>query len=632
MVSFAKMRRRLSFALSLLGAGLVAMGHASLQAAEQKPPGLPPPEAFFIPAGIVLAALSPDGNHLVYTRIEGQQTDLLLLDLKTGTTVSLMRVAHVTTLFWKGNDTVVFNDPSFAWVGLITLSQHASHRLDELNPNLGNFSTVTATVPSSATDAVVIAAFNGHASRVNLFTGKYELLFGPLKPTSWESTSTYVADKTGEVRARVYQAPTGMQLQARKHNGGSFTTVKGWPIGERTWELQGFADDGVNLLVITREDADFGALHLLDPDQKKLGPVVAVLPWPNVELTEAVFSPDGKRLVGLQYLSEARGVYWLDTNRRNLLAKLEASFPGAKVQLVDSSPDEQVHVIRVNSTRDPGALYILDQRRPALNLLQASSPPLPMGQMATTKAFDFKARDGVVLHAFLTMPVQSGVQPAPLLLCPYKEPFSGRYLCDYDPTAQFWASRGYAFLRLNYRGCFGYGMAYQHAGDGEIGGRMIDDVNDAARWAVAGGYTQAGRICLYGEGLAAGLAIVAATEDPGLYRGLIDFEGVTDWPSLLQNMPYSPAKHRFLISSEAMDKRSPLRVARNLRIPVLDIHVNPWDLEEPLEQACKKAGVTFTRAPYLPWKTGPFFMEARAAYQTRQIEPFLAKCFAGAAP
>lgn len=629
MDSFAVLDRPLSFRSALLCLSLAAVACPMLNAAEAKPAGTPPPESFFMPAGIVQTALSPDGNHLVYTRVEGQQTELFLLDLNTGATVSLMRPQRVTTLFWKGNDTVVFNDPSFNSVGIIAISKNAFHRLQDINDKVRSFSIVSAILPSSPSDVVVNALLSGHAARVNVLTGGYEMLFSQLKPMDGESTSTYVADNTGEVRARIYQAPSGRQLQVRKHNGGSFTAVKGWSIGELTWELQGFADDGTNLLVITRDDTDYGALHLFDPDQKRLGPVVAALPWANVELTGVVFSPDGRHLAGLKYLGDTTGVYWLDEDRRKLLAKLEASLSGTRVHLEQSSPDGKVHVVRVESTREPGAVYILDLRKPALSLLQGSTPPLPLEQMPATKAFDFKARDGQMLHCFLTTPVQSGAGRAPLMLCPYKEPFSGRFSYDYDSLAQFWASRGYAFMRLNYRGCYGYGMAYQRAGDGEIGGRMIDDINDAAHWAVAGGYTRAGHICLYGEGLAAGLAIAAAAEDPGLYRSVIDIEGITDWPTMLQNMPFSPAKHRYLISSDAMRKRSPLAVAKNLRVPILDIHADPMNEEQELEEACKKAGVSFTRAEHLGWKTGPFFWEAREAYLTRQIEPFLTKCFTG---
>lgn len=632
MDSITVLERKLSFGSVLLCLGLVAVGCPLLDAAEPQPAVRPPPESFFMPAGILQTALSPDGTHLVYLKVEGQQTDIFLLDLNTGAAVSLMRLQRVTALFWKGNDTVMFNSPSFKSAGIITISKHAFRRLQDLNDKVSSFSMVSASLPSSSSDVVVGSALLlDNAARVDVLTGGYELLFSPLKPMNGESTSRYVADKTGEVRARVYQARTDTQLQVRKHNGGSFKTVKGWPIGEPIWELQGIADDGSNLFLITRDDTDFGALHLFDPDQKKLGPVVATLPWPNVELTGVVFSPDGKQLAGLSYLGDTTGVYWLDEARRNILAKLETSFPGTRVHLAQSSPDGKVHVVRVESTREPGAVYVLDLRKPALSLLQASNPPLPLEQMPAPKAFDIKARDGQMLHCYLTLPVPAGAGPAPLILCPYKEPFSGRFSYDYDCVAQFWASRGYAFMRLNYRGCYGYGMSYQRAGDGEIGGRMIDDVNDAAHWAVAGGYTRAGQICLYGEGLSAGLAIVAAAEDPGLYRSLIDIEGITDWPTMLYNMPFSPAKHRYLISSDAMKSRSPLAVAKNLRVPILDIHADPLNEERELEEACKKAGVSFKRAEHLGWKTGPFFLEAREVYLTRQIEPFLAKCFAGEA-
>ncbi|HSO30163.1 MAG TPA: prolyl oligopeptidase family serine peptidase, partial [Candidatus Sulfomarinibacteraceae bacterium] len=83
---------------------------------------------------------------------------------------------------------------------------------------------------------------------------------------------------------------------------------------------------------------------------------------------------------------------------------------------------------------------------------------------------------------------------------------------------QLLASEGFAVLQVNYRGSDGYGLAYQEAGYGRWGDRVVQDVVDATRWAVKKGFADPARICAYGGSFGAFASLQAAILAPDLFR------------------------------------------------------------------------------------------------------------------
>ena len=63
---------------------------------------------------------------------------------------------------------------------------------------------------------------------------------------------------------------------------------------------------------------------------------------------------------------------------------------------------------------------------------------------------------------------------------------------------QYWTSRGFAFLDVDYRGSAGYGTAYRDALNGHWGVLDVDDVVSAAQWLVGEGLADGGRMMISG--------------------------------------------------------------------------------------------------------------------------------------
>ena len=91
--------------------------------------------------------------------------------------------------------------------------------------------------------------------------------------------------------------------------------------------------------------------------------------------------------------------------------------------------------------------------------------------MATTRAFWFKASDGVQVQAQLTLPTDSVTSKLPVIVLPHGGP-NARDFVRFDPFVQMFANRGYAVLQVNFRGSSGFRKAYEAAGFKQWGGLM----------------------------------------------------------------------------------------------------------------------------------------------------------------
>ena len=99
---------------------------------------------------------------------------------------------------------------------------------------------------------------------------------------------------------------------------------------------------------------------------------------------------------------------------------------------------------------------------------------------------EYKAKDGLTIHGYLTKPVGVEAKNLPTVLLVHGGPW-GRDNWGYDPLVQLLANRGYAVLQVNYRGSTGYGKKFLNAGNKEWAGKMHQDLVDAEEWLVQAG-------------------------------------------------------------------------------------------------------------------------------------------------
>lgn len=221
----------------------------------------------------------------------------------------------------------------------------------------------------------------------------------------------------------------------------------------------------------------------------------------------------------------------VEENKRSvqMISGLVQAFPEDNVTLTSASEDGRKTIVWVRGDHNPGAFYLLDTDTMEMRFLIAALPDLPEEALVAMKPVRIEARDGLELHALLTLP-EDREEDLPLIVNVHGGPFGIVDRWGYNMEAQLMAHHGYATLQVNYRGSGGRGEDFKRAGWREWGGKMQDDVTDATRWAIEEGIADPDRICIYGGSYGGYASLMGVIKEPDLYQCAVGYVGVYDLP------------------------------------------------------------------------------------------------------
>ena len=296
-------------------------------------------------------------------------------------------------------------------------------------------------------------------------------------------------------------------------------------------------------------------------------------------------------------------------------------------------------------TRDRGSVryYAWDRKTKTGRLLFLQRPKLEGLALAQMKPVTFTARDGMKLHAYLTVPEGVPSTKLPLVLLVHGGPWS-RDTWGYDAYAQWLANRGYAVLQINYRGSSGYGKAYINAGNRQWGLKMQDDLIDGVKWAVDLRIADPARVAVLGGSYGGYAALAAATFTPTAFACNVDVVGPSNLKTLLAAIPpyWKTIRAQFDYrmgnvddpkDAELMRNASPLFRASEIARPLLigqganDPRVNVRESEQIVDAIEKNKG-SVTYVVYPDEGHGFARPENRIDFNAR-AERFLADCLGG---
>lgn len=323
-----------------------------------------------------------------------------------------------------------------------------------------------------------------------------------------------------------------------------------------------------------------------------------------------------------------------------LYRSLEAAFGGDPVRITSQTSDGRLALVETWSDRNPGDFYIFDTVAKKASLLLSRSEWFDPEKMATVQPFQLKARDGLSLHGYLTVPKGSDGKKLPMVVMPHGGPFGIQDVWTFDHDAQMLAEAGYAVLQVNFRGSAGYGAAFTHAGAREWGLKMQDDVTDATKWAIMQGIADPGRICIYGGSYGGYASLMGVAKESALYKCAVGYIGVYDLPTMhtdgdVQRRGSGETYIREWIGEKNdLAATSPNRVADRIKVPVFlaaggEDERAPIKHTEMMERALRKNG-TPVETLYYPTEGHGFYREAhRREYYTRLLA-FLGRHLGGA--
>ena len=107
----------------------------------------------------------------------------------------------------------------------------------------------------------------------------------------------------------------------------------------------------------------------------------------------------------IRYTSHQPEYLFFDKDAEQTYIALKQIFPNDFVSVIGSDVSAKVMLVKVSSSNNPGAIYIVDLNKEAdpINLLAEISPWIDRSKLAETIPVSYTARDGLEIPAYLTL-------------------------------------------------------------------------------------------------------------------------------------------------------------------------------------------------------------------------------------
>jgi len=295
---------------------------------------------------------------------------------------------------------------------------------------------------------------------------------------------------------------------------------------------------------------------------------------PKVDVDDIVRLGRQAKLIGVTTVDEKRSVIYFDKEYDALATALQKALGGRQISFVSSSADEQTLLLFAGSDVDPGGWYVFDRRTKHLNQIALVRPQLEGMTLAAQQPITYRAADGTMIPAYLTLPPSGPRKDLPAIVMPHGGP-SSRDEWGFDWLPQFFAMRGYAVIQPNYRGSSGYGDAWLMNEGFKSWKVAVGDVTDAGRWLVSQGIAAPDKLAIVGWSYGGYAALQSNVVAPGLFKATVAIAPVTDFDALkAESLHFTNAN---LVAQEVgagslAQEASPARHADAFKSPVMMFH------------------------------------------------------------
>lgn len=267
-----------------------------------------------------------------------------------------------------------------------------------------------------------------------------------------------------------------------------------------------------------------------------------------------------------------------------------------------ASTDGRVVLLADSATHAPAIVEVKDG---ATRVIRPSTEAEVAPDMVScAQLLTWDTSDGEHCHGFYYPPVNSGFTAPegdlpPLIVNVHGGPTSSSRP-GLDVSRQFWTTRGFAVLDVNYRGSTGAGRGYRERLNGHWGEMDVSDCVDGALHLVSRGLVDPSRLAIRGAS-AGGLTVLQALATTDTFSAGTSLYGVSDLRALVRETHKFESQYAFRLvgssdlSDPVWDQRSPIDHIENIDAPLLllqgaDDHVVPPSQTRALHDALRDAG------------------------------------------
>ncbi|MBI1260078.1 MAG: prolyl oligopeptidase family serine peptidase [Chloroflexi bacterium] len=386
-------------------------------------------------------------------------------------------------------------------------------------------------------------------------------------------TLAYVSDQTGWWQLYLYDLDSGTHTQLTDTEAEHGAPA--WVQGTRTYA---WSHDGKALYFLRNQDTRW-SLWRCEISNHKLRRVTSLDPYSHLGQISA---------------SRLRGE-----------VALIASAPTIPDRLITCEIERVTTAPAPEAEEDDTLRLMVDDSESEVWVRRRSRSEMLMARYAEAQPISWKGHDGDQVYGLYSPPTSPDFESSgapPLIVKVHGGPTS-QTDPRFSPEAQFYTSRGYAFLEVNHRGSTGYGKEYRDKLLGAWGTYDVEDSMTGAQYLVDKGLADALRLVILGGSAGGYTVLQSLVSKPGFWRAGVCLYGISNQFTLALNTDwkfearYLDQMFGALPDAEALYReRSPLFHADNIKDAVIifqgeDDPVVPKAQADSIVAALKRRGV-----------------------------------------
>lgn len=628
-----RLRALLASGLAFMLGTFIPLASATEAAAKHTPLPL---DAFYKDALIEDIELSPDGTHLLALKNIDGNTVIMVIELATDKTFYPVKTDNKQFKFnwvtWANNDRLLMslrfdsrmtNGVKYMQTRLLaTDAKQPSKMITLVKPDddadgwISQYQDNIISMTPDDPDHVLISVDREVPQHQTVYQANVNT--GKLKRVKKHSATvrSWYADRAGNVRVGEHYDDKKRKVTYKVLDPNSNEWVVGWEyivFDEPDINIAGFGHNPNELFIFADHE---GRQALFKADLSKPGfPKELILSDPNYDVSgRLIYSAAHKEVVGIYYNDgSSKSIFW-NKEFKAFQGGLDKAMPDTTNYIASMSADARKYILYTSNSTNPGTYFYGDRDTKTLTHLASAYPQLTEDVLIAKESRHFKARDGLELEGFLSLPKNFANKPTAAIILPHGGPMSedGK---SFDMFSTFMANRGYVVFQPNFRGSSGYGHDFMMQAVGGYGLEMQDDLEDSVKYLVDQKIADPKRVCIVGASYGGYAALMGVAKTPDLFQCAVSFAGMSDLIKMSNNFRYftnkNTARKQFGEDRGQLKETSPVRLVERIKAPVLLIHgkddsIVPVDQSRVMASALKGEGKVYE---YIELEDGTHYLD-----------------------
>ena len=210
---------------------------------------------------------------------------------------------------------------------------------------------------------------------------------------------------------------------------------------------------------------------------------------------ELDYDEEQNKLLYVTYSDWKQQYYFFDKTTKKEYQNYFKEFPSSNIDLIKKTKEGSV-LLKITADNNPGEYYLYYPTQRTFKKIADVNADLNKENLAKMTPIEYKTRDGITIHGYLTTPINKELKNLPTVVFAHGGPWT-RDEWGYDNYFQFLANRGYLVFYMDFRGSRGYGKKH-YSLSFKAWDKMNDDIADGVQWLIQKGISDKNKIAISG--------------------------------------------------------------------------------------------------------------------------------------